>query len=80
VQCKVSQIISMTVKDQRTGVVATKKGPKCVPGSRSAVVVIETLEREVCIESFGDCKGLGRFALRATGGTVAVGVCDMVIV
>jgi len=78
-QCKVSQIISMKVKDKHTGVVTTKKAPKCVPGSRSAVVVIETLERKVCIESFSECRGLGRFALRATGGTVAVGVCDSVI-
>lgn len=78
-QCKVNRIISMKVKDKHTGIITTKKAPKCVPGSRSAVVVIETLERQVCIESFNDCKGLGRFALRATGGTAAVGVCDSIV-
>jgi elongation factor 1 alpha-like protein len=54
-----------------------KKHPKCVAGGRSAVVTIE-VERPVCIEPFTACKSLGRFALRATGGTCAVGVCDKV--
>ncbi len=52
-----------------------KKRPKCVPGGRSAVVTIET-ERPVCIETFASCKALGRFALRAEGGTCAVGIVE----
>ncbi len=77
-QCKVSQIVSMRVPTGEGGVV-TKRSPKCIPGSRSAVVVIETLERKVCVETQKDCKGLGRFALRARGATVAVGVCEEVL-
>lgn len=54
-----------------------KKHPKCVPGGRSAVVTVET-EKPVCVEAFSNCKALGRFALRAAGGTCAVGVIDKV--
>ncbi len=79
VQCKIDQILSLAVTDPSTGVTTMKARPKCIPGSRSAVVIIETTERKVCIENFRDCKGLGRFALRSTGGTAAVGVCDAVV-
>ena len=54
-----------------------KRKPKSVPGGRSAVVTIET-ERPVCMEAFSSCKALGRFALRAEGGTCAVGVVEKI--
>ena len=79
-QCKINKLVSMRVAATggAAGVV-TKLNPKCIPGTRSAVVIIETLERKVCIETLKECKGLGRFALRARGATLAVGVCEQVL-
>ena len=54
--------------------IATKK-PKCVPGGMHALVTI-SVEFPVLIECFEACKSLGRFALRAKGKTVAVGICE----
>jgi translation elongation factor EF-1alpha len=51
------------------------KKPKCVPAAAHAVVTI-TLDTPILIESVNDCRALGRFALRAQGKTVAVGVCE----
>eukprot|EP01041_Mallomonas_annulata_P004599 gene4599-9136_t len=73
VQCHIRKISSMMVLGKtKTEVI---KKPKCVPGGRSAAVIIETVI-PVCLEPFSDCKALGRFALRAKGKTCAVGICD----
>lgn len=53
------------------------KRPKCVPGDRSACVKIE-VSSLISIETFHDCRALGRFALRSRGRTCAVGICDSV--
>lgn len=53
------------------------KKPKCVPGGRSASVKIE-VSAPISIETFRDCRSLGRFALRSRGRTCAVGICDSV--
>jgi len=82
---KIKSIESMvTSSNNSTGgsagsaVKGIKLKPKCVPGGRSAVVIIEILDgKQACVENFEDCRSLGRFALRATGGTVAVGVVSM---
>jgi len=74
VPCRVTRIFSMTAP--KSGVT---KNPKCVPGNRSAIVFIETDKVPVCVESFAECRSLGRFALRATGGTAAVGIVDNIV-
>lgn len=53
------------------------KSPKCLPGNRSAYVLIRA-ERDVCIEPFSECRALGRFALRIKGSTAAVGICEKI--
>lgn len=53
------------------------KKPKCVPGDRSACVKIE-VSTPISIETFNDCRALGRFALRSKGRTCAVGICDSI--
>ena len=53
------------------------KKPKCVPGDRTACVKIE-VSTPISIETFNDCRALGRFALRSKGRTCAVGICDSV--
>jgi elongation factor 1 alpha-like protein len=91
VQCKIRTLISMTTTKNKDKI---KLKPKCISGGRSAVVIIEIIDTnsvytsaitgsnnlpKVCVENFYDCKGLGRFALRAIGGTAAVGICDEVV-
>lgn len=71
-QCKVSKIYSTTSKDA-AGKAVNLPRPKCIGAGRQAVVKIETF-RPVCIEPFGNCRHLGRFALRNRGKTCAVGV------
>lgn len=53
------------------------KKPKCIPGDRSACVKIE-VSSPVSMETFNDCRALGRFALRSKGRTCAVGICDSI--
>ena len=76
VECHVRQIISMMSLGK--GKRDTMKRPKCVPGGRSATVVIETT-RPVVVEAFTECRSLGRFALRGKGKTCAVGICDKIL-
>ena len=53
------------------------KKPKCVPGDRSASVKVE-VSTPISMETFINCKALGRFALRSKGKTCAVGICDSI--
>jgi hypothetical protein len=57
--------------------VGVMKKPKCVPGDRSASIKLE-VRAPISIETFHDCRALGRFALRSKGRTCAVGICDSV--
>ena len=50
-----------------------RANPRAIGPNASAAVSIE-LERALPLEVFGDCAALGRFALRARGVTVAVGM------
>ena len=58
---------------------AAAKRPKCIPAGVQALVSLTT-DTPVLLESFRDCKALGRFALRARGQTVAVGVCEKIVI
>ena len=72
VQCRIRKLYSVTSKN------GTKKNPKCIPGDRSASVLIEVIGN-VCLEQFSACRSLGRFALRSRGKTYAVGICDRIV-
>eukprot|EP00605_Chrysophyceae_sp_TOSAG23-4_P001069 GSChrysophyteH1.ASY1.ANO1.1174.1 assembled CDS len=74
VQCRIKALLSM-------------KAPEV--SYAKAVVIIEIVTADttatgnasvgkVCVEPFRECRGLGRFALRAVGVTAAVGICDKV--
>lgn len=81
-QCRVSKLHSIFTPEETMGSVkrgpATAKRPKCVPAGVQALVSITT-DSPVLLESFRDCRALGRFALRARGQTVAVGVCEKIV-
>lgn len=73
-----TKLLSMVSADKHAagaGAADIVKNPKCVPGSAQAIVTI-TLEAPVLIEPATGCRALARFALRAKGKTVAVGVCE----
>ena len=54
------------------------KKPKCLSGAVQAMVTIH-LESAVLMEPVKGCRPLARFALRARGSTVAVGVCEKIL-
>ena len=56
----------------------TKSRPRAITSSSTAVVEI-TLSNPICMEAFQQCKALGRFVLRRSGQTIAVGVIDQVL-
>lgn len=49
--------------------------PRMLTGSTTATVEIK-LSEKVCLETFQECRALGRFALRRSGDTVAVGIVE----
>lgn len=83
-QCRVAKLHSVFTPDvvaesgKAGAAPAAAKRPKCIPGGVQALVSLTT-ESPVLLESFRDCKALGRFALRARGQTVAVGVCEKIV-
>jgi elongation factor 1 alpha-like protein len=52
--------------------------PRFLTGGVTAAVDI-TLNDRICMENFVDCRPLGRFVLRKSGETIAVGVIDAVL-
>lgn len=55
-----------------------KKNPRALGASTQAVVEI-TLQNSCVIESFDDCRALGRFVLRRGGDSIAIGRIEQVI-
>jgi elongation factor 1 alpha-like protein len=51
--------------------------PRMLVGGSTALVEIR-LNEKICLESFNDCRALGRFALRREGDTIAVGIVERV--
>lgn len=54
-----------------------KERPRALTGSTTATVEIK-LSEKICLETFNECRALGRFALRRNGDTVAVGIVESV--
>lgn len=67
----ISNLISQT--DRSDG--SVKERPRMLTGGANATVEIK-LGHKVCLETFSQCRALGRFALRRGGDTVAVGIVD----
>lgn len=70
----ISKLIAITKRDGSI----QKERPRVVTGGASAVVEI-TLQEKVCLESFADCRALGRFVLRRGGDSIAVGIIENVL-
>lgn len=49
--------------------------PRMLTGTTNASVEIK-LSEKICLETFNECRALGRFALRRSGDTVAVGIVE----
>ena len=56
----------------------TKNRPRAITSASSAVVEI-TLSDRICMEPFNMCRALGRFVLRRSGETIAVGIIEEVL-
>jgi elongation factor 1 alpha-like protein len=70
VPAAISSIISKTGKD---GLEISR--PRVLVGGSSACVEIK-LSEKLCLETYAECKALGRFVLRRGGDTVAVGIIE----
>ena len=68
VPCHLSGLLQ-TLKPNGT---VLKERPRVLPGKIQAIVEI-TLHYPVAMEAFGDCRALGRFVLRRSGTSIAVG-------
>jgi len=70
----ITRIISKENRKDRSVVLK----PRILTGGATAVVEIK-LDAKVCVEAYGECRALGRFALRNGGDTIAVGVVEKVL-
>lgn len=69
----ISKLVSIMRRDGST----QKERPRVITGGASALVEI-TLQEKVCLESYSDCRALGRFVLRRGGDSIAVGIIENV--
>lgn len=69
-----TQLITTTKRSNNT----TKNRPRAITSASSAVVEI-TLSNPICMEAFSECRALGRFVLRRSGDTIAVGMIEEVL-
>lgn len=67
----VSKLVALT----KGGGEVIKERPRALPRNSSAIVEI-TLNNKIAMEQFSSCRALGRFVLRRSGDTIAVGVID----
>mmetsp|Transcript_25484 Transcript_25484/g.75058 ORF Transcript_25484/g.75058 Transcript_25484/m.75058 type:complete len:398 (-) Transcript_25484:137-1330(-) len=74
VPAAITRLICITKRD---GTVKSDR-PRVLTGGVSATVEITTHEK-ICMEEFNECSALGRFALRRSGDTIAVGLMEKVL-
>lgn len=67
----VSKLVAITKRDGSV----TKERPRALTRGTSAIIEV-TLSDRIVLESFANCRALGRFVLRRAGNTIAVGVID----
>lgn len=69
-----TQLISTTKRSNNV----TRNKPRAITAASSAVVQI-TLSNPICMEAYNSCRALGRFVLRRSGDTLAVGIIEEVL-
>ena len=67
----VNKLIAITKRDGSI----KKERPRALTGGASATVEV-TLNDRICMEPFSECRALGRFVLRRSGDTIAVGIIE----
>lgn len=78
IPCHVTKLLhTINPKDSSGGIL--KKNPRAIGASTQAVVEI-TLNNSCVMESFDDCRALGRFVLRRGGDSIAIGRIEQVLV
>lgn len=65
----VSKLLSSTQKG------TTRNKPRALTSGVSATVEITVAER-ICVETYNDCRAMGRFVLRRGGETIAIGLIE----
>eukprot|EP00980_Cylindrotheca_fusiformis_P000856 scaffold221_cov120-Cylindrotheca_fusiformis.AAC.17 len=70
----ISKLVAITKSDGSV----TKERPRALTRGMSAIVEL-TLSDKIVLETFANCRALGRFVLRRAGDTIAVGVIDEVL-
>uniref|UniRef100_A0A0M3HTA9 Tr-type G domain-containing protein n=2 Tax=Ascaris TaxID=6251 RepID=A0A0M3HTA9_ASCLU len=55
-----------------------KQKPRCLTRNMSGMVEIQT-DRAISVESYAECKALGRITLRSGGQTIAAGIIEQVL-
>lgn len=74
IPCVITKLITSTKNSTNK----TIKSPRALTAASSALVELRLSDR-ICIEPFNQCRALGRFVLRRSGETIAVGVIDAVL-
>jgi elongation factor 1 alpha-like protein len=74
----VPAVISKLVATTKRDGAVDKMKPRVIRGGTNATVEI-TLQEKVCLETFADCRALGRFVLRRGGDSIAVGIIEAVL-
>jgi len=74
IPAQISKLISKANRKDGSSIIK----PRILTSGSNAAVEIK-LSAKVCVETFNDCRALGRFVLRRGGDTIAVGVVEEVL-
>ncbi|KAK5968559.1 Elongation factor Tu GTP binding domain protein [Trichostrongylus colubriformis] len=73
--CEPCTVVKLISSINKTNGEVIKERPRCLAKQMSGLVEIET-EREVAIDTYTNCKALGRITIRAGGQTIAAGIVE----
>ncbi|PIO75096.1 elongation factor Tu GTP binding domain protein [Teladorsagia circumcincta] len=73
--CEPCTVVKLISSINKTNGEVIKERPRCLAKQMSGLVEIET-EREVAIDTYTNCKALGRITVRAGGQTIAAGIVE----
>jgi elongation factor 1 alpha-like protein len=74
----VPAVVSKLIASMKRDGSIQKERPRVLTGGNSAMVEI-TLQEKVCLESYSDCRALGRFVLRRGGDSIAIGIIEQIL-
>ena len=77
VPCHLSGLLQTLKPNGSNTTTVLKERPRVLTAKTQAVVEI-TLHYPICMEAFADCRALGRFVLRRSGASIAVGRVEQV--